>query len=81
MGYTIINASEAESLDYSQLPFTNKQALRHSLNGEKVAIKWIGDKPSFLNGTVDYTHEEMITILQGDEWIEIPTEHPAGAPE
>ena len=76
MGYTIINASEAESLDYSQLPFTNKQALRHSLNGEKLAIKWIGDKPSCLNGTTDYTYEEIITILQGDEWVENPTEAP-----
>ena len=35
-----------------------------------LVVKYIGDKPSFLDGTPDYTYEEITTILQGDAWID-----------
>lgn len=68
MGWTIIDKSTAESLDFSQLPFTNSSKLRHALDGQQVVVKYIGDKPSFLDGTTDYTYEEISTILKGDDW-------------
>ena len=70
MGWTIINKSDTGSLDFSQLPFTDENKLRHSLDGSQVVVKYIGDKPSFLDGTPDYTYEEITTILQGDAWID-----------
>ena len=70
MGWTIINKSDAGSLYFSQLPFTDENKLRHSLDGSQVVVKYIGDKPSFLDGTPDYTYEEITTILQGDAWID-----------
>lgn len=68
MGWTIINKEDTGSLDFSQLPFTNVNKLRHSLDGSKVVVKYIGDKPSFLDETTDYTYEEISTILKGDDW-------------
>ena len=68
MGWTIINKSDAGSLDFSELPFTDVDKLRHSLDGTQVVVKYIGTKPSFLNGTTDYTYEEISNILKGDDW-------------
>tara|TARA_B100000963_G_scaffold360868_1_gene393531 strand:+ start:2205 stop:2432 length:228 start_codon:yes stop_codon:yes gene_type:complete len=68
MGWTIINKSDTGSLDFSQLPFTDENKLRHSVDGSQVVVKYIGDKPSFLDGTPDYTYEEISTILKGDDW-------------
>lgn len=76
MGWTIINTSEENSLDYSQLPATGITGLRQSLDGTKLCVKWIGDKPSCLSGRTDYTYEEIINILKGDEWVEHPTKLP-----
>tara|TARA_Y100000992_G_scaffold6306_1_gene4024 strand:+ start:13147 stop:13374 length:228 start_codon:yes stop_codon:yes gene_type:complete len=68
MGWTIIDKSAAESLDFSQLPFTNSSKLRHDLDGQRVVVKYLEDKPSSLDGTPDYTYEEISTILKGDDW-------------
>ena len=63
MGWTIINKSDAGSLDFSMLPFTSVDKLRHSLDGTKVVVKYIGAKPSFLDGTTDYTYAVSYTHL------------------
>ena len=68
MGWAIINKSDVGSLDFSQLPFTNASKLRHSLDGTQVVVKYLGAKPSFLDGTTDYTYEQISTILKGDDW-------------
>ncbi len=55
-------------MDFSELPFTDISKLRHSLDGSKIVVKYLGSKPSFLDGTTDYTYDEISTILNGDEW-------------
>ena len=66
--YCIIDASDVSSVDFSQVAETSSDTLRYSLDGTKTFVKYEGDQPSFLSGKQEYTHEEILTILAGDEW-------------
>lgn len=66
--YVIINASEVSSVDFSQVAETSADTLRHSQDGTKTFVKFVGDTPSFLEGETQYTQEEILSILAGAEW-------------
>ena len=66
--YCIIDAPDVSSVDFSQVAETSSDTLRYSLDGTKTFVKYEGDQPSFLSGKQEYTHEEILTILSGDEW-------------
>ena len=68
--YVIINASEASSVNFSQVNETSADTLRYSLDDSQTFVKFDGDTPSFLNGKTSYTYSEMITILDGEDWYE-----------
>ena len=73
--YVIINASEVGSVDFSQVNETSANTLRYSVDDSQTFVKFDGDTPSFLNGKTSYTHNEILTILDGEDWteeIEIP---------
>jgi len=61
---------ENSTIDFSQLPYTAPNVVRHSLDMTQVVIKYLGDKPSFFDGKTTYTHEEIIVILAGDDWTD-----------
>ena len=68
--YVIINASEASSVNFSQVNETSADTLRYSLDDSQTFVKFDGDTPSFLSGKTLYTYSEMITILDGEDWYE-----------
>ena len=68
--YVIINASEVGSVDFSQVNETSASTLRYSLDDSQTFVKFDGDTPSFLNGKTSYTHSEILTILNGEDWVE-----------
>ena len=68
--YVIINASEVNSVNFSQVIETSTNTLRYSLDDSQTFVKFDGDTPSFLSGKTSYTHSEMITILDGEDWYE-----------
>ena len=73
--YVIINASEVSSVDFSQVNETSANTLRYSIDNSKTFVKFDGDTPSFLDGKTQYTHSEIRTILNGEDWSEeLPTE-------
>jgi hypothetical protein len=73
--YVIINASEVGSVDFSQVNETSASTLRYSLDDSQTFVKFDGDTPSFLDGKTQYTHSEIRTILNGEDWSEeLPTE-------
>ena len=61
---------ENSTIDFSQLPYSDCNRLRHSLDLTQVVIKYVGDKPSFFKGKAIYTYEEIKEILKGDDWID-----------
>ena len=68
MKYVIINTSDLDSVDFSQVAETSTDSLSYSVDGTKTFIKFEGDTPSFLIGEPQYTHAEILNILVGPEW-------------
>jgi hypothetical protein len=68
--YCIIDASDVSSVDFDQVAETSADTLRYSLDGTKTFVKYEGDTPSFLTGKPQYTNEEILVILAGDEWTD-----------
>jgi hypothetical protein len=72
--YVIINASEVGSVDFSQVNETSASTLRYSNDDSKTFVKFDGDTPSFLDGKTQYTHSQILAVLNGEDWTddEIP---------
>jgi len=72
MIYVIINTSDLDSVDFSQVIETAREYLRYNLDGSKTFVKFEGDTPSFLDGKTQYSYEEIMAILQDYDlgWIE-----------
>ena len=70
--YVILNANEVDSVDFTQVLQTNKESLRYTTDGSKFLLKYDGIQPSFLSGKTEYTHSEILAILDnvdGDWYI------------
>ena len=68
--YVIINASEVSSVDFSQVNETSTSCLRYSNDDSQTFVKFDGDTPSFLSGKTSYTHNGILSILNGEDWTE-----------
>jgi len=44
--------------------------LRKSLDGTKTILKWDGDTPAVFNGITQYSHTQILTILNGSDWTQ-----------
>mgnify|MGYP003132869433 CR=1 FL=1 len=55
--------------DFSQVLETRRETIRTSNDGLLFIAKWEGETPLFLNDVDTYTHAEMLTELQGSNWI------------
>ena len=61
--YCIINSSEVSSLDFSQIQDDSVNTLRYSLDQTQVLVEYSGDQPSFLSGKTEFTHSEILAII------------------
>jgi hypothetical protein len=68
--WIIIDASEVNSINFSEVMETSANTLRYSLDGTKTFVKFEGDTPSFLEGKTEYNHSEILNILSSSEWTE-----------
>jgi len=66
--YATVDASDVSSVDFNQVIQTSADTLRYSIDGSLALLKYEGEKPSFLSGKTEYSHEEILTILSGPEW-------------
>ena len=55
--------------DFGQVLESSKETIRTSNDGLLFIAKWEGDTPIFLNDVDTYTHAEILTELQGSNWI------------
>ena len=70
--YVILNVSEVDSVDFTQVLQTSKESLRYTTDGSKFLLKYDGIQPSILSGKTEYTHPEILAILDnvdGDWYI------------
>ena len=62
--YVIIPTSKVEDIDFNQVRETDARSLRISEDGEYTFVKFDGDTtPDFLIGFTQYTHAEILVIL------------------
>jgi hypothetical protein len=69
--YVIYEKSQVDQINFEKIIETDLDTLRSSNNNEKVIVKFVGETPSFLEGLNQYTHSEIIAILNDPEngWI------------
>jgi len=74
--YVILDTSEVDSVDFTQVLQTNKESLRYTTDNTKFLLKYNGTQPSFLSGKTEYTHSEILAILNNvdGDWYVTPTE-------
>ena len=60
---------ELETLCQSAIQGTSTH-LRKSLDGTKAILKWDGDTPTVFNGITQYSHTQILTILNGSDWTQ-----------
>jgi|TARA_R100001460_G_scaffold94854_1_gene136974 hypothetical protein len=62
--YVIIPTSKVEDIDFDQIKEKDAKSLRLSEDGEYTFVKFEGDTtPDFLIGFTQYTHAEILVIL------------------
>ena len=68
--WVIISKDDVSSVDFSQVLETSADTLRYSNDGNKTFVKYEGSQPSFLSGKTEYTHSEILAILDeiDGEW-------------
>jgi uncharacterized protein YllA (UPF0747 family) len=74
--YVILDTSEVDSVDFTQVLQTSKESLRYTTDNSKFLLKYDGTQPSFLSGKTEYTHLEILAILDNvdGDWYITPTE-------
>tara|TARA_S200002703_G_scaffold84482_1_gene72856 strand:+ start:1120 stop:1356 length:237 start_codon:yes stop_codon:yes gene_type:complete len=65
--YVILNTTEANAIDFSEVLETSFETLRWNNDSTKTFVKYEGDTPAWLVGKTAYTKAEMLTILNNPE--------------
>jgi hypothetical protein len=70
--YMIFAVSELGSIDFTQVLESSADTVRKSVDQTKTFVKWDGEIPECVANLVDktgpYTHEEILEILNTEEW-------------
>ena len=65
--YVILNATEAQAINFTQVLETSFETLRWNNDSTKTFVKYAGETPTWLVGKTAYTKAEMLTILNNPE--------------
>lgn len=68
MIYVIIESGEVDSVDFSQVVENNANSIRYKADNSQAIVKFEGDTPSFLEGKTQYSHSEILAIVNTAEW-------------
>ena len=69
--YTIINTSELDNLDFSELLTSSKETARKNLDGTKAIVSF-DETPTYFFSATTYTNDELLEILNNIDngWYE-----------
>lgn len=68
MKYVIIDSSQKDNINFSEVSETGAETLRYSLDGSQIVLKFNGSTPSFLEGVTQYTLNQVLAILESSDW-------------
>tara|TARA_Y100000004_G_scaffold173316_1_gene211050 strand:- start:3385 stop:3603 length:219 start_codon:yes stop_codon:yes gene_type:complete len=63
MKYVIYNMEDVNNINFNEVVESNINTLRISNDGTKTVLKYVGDKPEFLNSYEVYTLTEITQLL------------------
>jgi len=71
MKYIIFEKANVDQINFEQVIETSLETLRSSIDDQSVILKFIGETPSFLDGLTQYSHSEILAIINDPEngWI------------
>tara|TARA_R110002020_G_scaffold132876_3_gene296629 strand:+ start:2934 stop:3164 length:231 start_codon:yes stop_codon:yes gene_type:complete len=69
--YVIYEHAEIDQINFEEVIETSADTLRSSIDGQKVILKFIGETPSVLEGKTQYSHNEILRIINdpANGWI------------
>ena len=69
--YIIFEMINARFIVFNEIEETTMQTLRLSNDGTKTILKFTGKTPEFLEGETQYSHSEIIEIINdpANDWI------------
>jgi hypothetical protein len=72
--FMVLNVSELNEIDFSQVLETSSETVIKSVNGTKTFVKWDGTMPTCVSNLITkegpYTYEEILVILSTPEWTD-----------
>ena len=77
--FMIFSTSETGSIDFNEVLETSSETLRLNISGSKSFVKWDGETvPTSVDNLTTkegpYTHQQILTILTGSEWVDTSEE-------
>ena len=66
--WVILNLSDITNEMINNAIQSSMDTLKKSLDNSKAILKWDGNTPSCFEGMTTYSHSEIRTILNGNEW-------------
>ena len=70
--YVIFDITELDQIDFDQVLETSAETVRLSIDGTQTFVKYEGAMPasveSLLTRSEPYTHEEILAVLNTEEW-------------
>ena len=68
MIYVIYDMANISQVDFTQVYQTSEATLRLSVDEKQTVLKFTGNTPAFLVGLQQYTHLEILSIMNTPEW-------------
>jgi len=72
--YVVFDLSEVDTIDFSEVMETSADTLRNNLANTQSFVKYEGDQPpsvvALATRSQEYSHEEILAFLAGDEWTD-----------
>lgn len=72
--YVVFDLSEVDTIDFSEVMETSADTLRKNLANTQSFVKYESDMPASVTALTtksqEYTHEEILAILSGEEWTD-----------
>ena len=69
--YVIVDSSELDNLNFSELSTTSKDTARRNLDGTKAIVSF-NETPAYFSLAATYTNEELLEIINNTDngWYE-----------
>jgi hypothetical protein len=72
--YAVINITDLELIDFSQIEETSSNTIRKSIDNTQFVIKWTQEPTFISDGTVvpvgTYDHHAILELMATDKWSE-----------